>query len=383
MITIPHFFSPSRGGFPYYDRRLEFTHPCFTHNSDEVTFTTTLRKVGVPYRSIMSASIEKNTLHLLVDQAIHGYWSHSGRYLSFTSVETNTLSILDTETGTARTIAMDELHGFKCFTPDDRYIINTMNTEDGKRRLFRIPIEGGEPEQLTFCYGSHFAPDCSPDGKWIMYTETGIPPSLYLYNTNTKISSPVFSNSRDMDNFCVSGSFSPDGSKFCYIRKIVTNCEVFVADFTGDGKLQTNGMNYGTRLTFTGGKKGYTDWSPDGKWIAYLQGEFIGSGGDIWIVSSEGGDPINLTGSLQTNRIMAGYAVINVSIESLNRAIAHGNRIAILITLIMIGIGVTVTILLIRNIVNPIKYLADATGKVAQGDFNQKVNIKKRDEIGT
>lgn len=202
----------------YNDKDLKFSYSRFRPNSDEVTFTATLRKVGVvSYRCILSASIEKRTLHCLVDQAIHGYWSHSGRYLTFTSVGTHTLSILDTETGTSRSIAGDELLSIKCFTPDDRYIISMMNTEDGKQRLFKIPLENGEPEQLTFHDGSHCIPDCSPDGKWIMYTELAHPACLFLYNTETKKSSPVFSGPRDLDNLFLSSSFSPDGEKFCYI----------------------------------------------------------------------------------------------------------------------------------------------------------------------
>ena len=403
-------FSPTNGKISYYDRALEFTFPRFTHDSNEVTFTLILRKVGKEVfrvRSILSVSIENRTLHHLVEQASHGYWSHSGRYLTFTSVdqtghgfwsrsgryitctptESEILSILDTETDTAKNISRDELIGIKCFTPDDRYIINTMLTEDMKQRLFRIPREGGEPEQLTFHDGLHWHPECSPDGKWIMYTEVGLFYRLYLYNTETKKSSLIFPESRETPDLLGKqrcGSFSPDGSKICYLRRMdpTIDWELFVVGFN-DGKVHTNDTNYGTQLTFNGGFKKHTDWSPDGKWITYRQGEVETSGGDIWIVPSEGGDPINLTGSLKTNRIMAGYAVLDVSIESLNKKIAHGNRYAILITLIMVGVGIIVTIFLIRGIVHPVKYLADATGKVAHGDFDQKVSINKTDEIGS
>ncbi len=59
----------------------------------------------------------------------------------------------------------------------------------------------------------------------------------------------------------------------------------------------TNASEYGTQLTFTGGKKWFTDWSPDGNWIAYSE-----KGDDdlykIWIVPSTGGEPINRTGHI-------------------------------------------------------------------------------------
>lgn len=159
---------------------------------------------------------------------------------------------------------------------------------------------------------------------------------------------------------------------------------MFVADFTGEGRLQTNETNYGTQLTFTGGEKGFVDWSPDGKWIAYVEGVNIGHRGEgIWIVPSEGGDPINLTGSLQTRRKMVGFAVLDVSMNSLNRAIANGNYIALIITTIMTGIGAICAIVLVRNVVHPVDNLEKAVSKVADGDLDQKVSIQRSDEIGS
>ncbi len=220
-----------------------------------------------------------------------------------------------------------------------------------------------------------------------MYTEVSLFDRLYLYNTETTKSSLIFPESRETPDLlgrqrC--GSFSPDGSKICYIRRMdpTIDWELFVVDFN-DGKLNTNDSNYGTQLTFNGGVKHHTDWSPDGKWITYRQGEREGIGGDIWIVPSEGGDPINLTRSLKTKRIMAGYAVLDVSMDSLNRAIAEGNYIALIITTIMIVIGAVFAIVLVRNVVHHVDNLEKAVSKVADGDLDQKVSIQRGDEIGS
>ena len=53
------------------------------------------------------------------------------------------------------------------------------------------------------------------------------------------------------------------------------------------------GTPLGTQLTGDGGSKWFTDWSPDGEWIAYCKGS-----SDIWIVPSAGGEPINITANI-------------------------------------------------------------------------------------
>ena len=77
-----------------------------------------------------------------------------------------------------------------------------------------------------------------------------------------------------------------------------------------------------------------------------------------------------------------GYAVLDVSMESVDRAVARGNRIALMISLIFTGIGVLSAIVLVRNIVRPVKTLAVAAGRVAEGDINYKVTVSRGDEIG-
>jgi hypothetical protein len=53
-------------------------------------------------------------------------------------------------------------------TPDSRFVIYTAYTAPPRSGLFRIPIEGGEPVELTDKFGGYM-PVISPDGKWIAY----------------------------------------------------------------------------------------------------------------------------------------------------------------------------------------------------------------------
>jgi signal transduction histidine kinase len=77
-----------------------------------------------------------------------------------------------------------------------------------------------------------------------------------------------------------------------------------------------------------------------------------------------------------------GYVVLDISLKSMNRALATGTRRAVLITLIMIVVGAMGVIYLVRSIAVPISDLADATREVARGDLDQKVPIEREDEIG-
>ena len=184
-------------------------------------------------------------------------------------------------------------------------------------------------------------------------------------------------------NWC--GSFSPDGKRFCYLRDVDNtgnNWDVFIADFPVDHE-QPVVKQYGKRLTKTGNVKLYSDWSPDAKWITYGQLNRPQRHFDVWIVSPENGEqPINLTASVKTHPKSMGYAVLDVSMESVDRAVARGNRIALMISLIFTGIGVLSAIVLVRNIVRPVKTLAVAAGRVAEGDINYKVTVSRGDEIG-
>ncbi|MFC1573806.1 ATP-binding protein [Candidatus Latescibacterota bacterium] len=378
---------PPKETIPISDGIMSITlingiQPGFTFSGEEVTFSAVFENntPGFFLRHIVSASIENRTLRYLV-KGSNGFWSHNGRYLAFNVGIPNQLAVLDTVTREKEIIASygTGRFGVPCFTPDDRYVIVTLLTEIGHERLFRIPRDGGKREQLTFHDGKHWYPNCSPDGKWILYTELE-KKTLYVFNTETKKTSRIFPDLKDQHG---SGSFSPDGNKICYLRCLNVSTlsrDVFVADFPGNGKPETNATAYGTQLTHTGGYKWFTDWSPDGKWITYAQPQ--GNANQIWIVQSQGGYPINLTASLLTQRKIIGYAVLDVSMVNLNNAIVEGRLTALIIAFIFTGIGILGAFLLVRNIVRPVQSIAHAAGEIAHGDFDQTLAIQRVDEIG-
>lgn len=77
-----------------------------------------------------------------------------------------------------------------------------------------------------------------------------------------------------------------------------------------------------------------------------------------------------------------GYAILEVSLESMNHAVASATRQAILITLVMIIAGSVAATLLVRTIAMPIYRMVNATRAVASDMFDHRVPVDRSDEIG-
>ncbi|MFC1544773.1 ATP-binding protein [Gemmatimonadota bacterium] len=106
---------------------------------------------------------------------------------------------------------------------------------------------------------------------------------------------------------------------------------------------------------------------------AELSEENIFSSPDLNAINSASADSISQD---------LGYVVLEVSLESMHRALQAGTRQAVLITLVVILAGALATIYLVRSVALPIYRLADATKAVAMDDLEQEVPVTRRDEIG-
>lgn len=239
---------PSEGGTPINvtaDIPEGCTFPRFSFDSKEICFDDFL-----PGGRVLAKINLETKEYSIICPGIHVAWSHNGRYLAYREIGTSDLYVLDTRDNTRWFLADasidQELYGANanttsCFTPDDLYVITTMY--DGtKQSLFKIPIKGGEREQLTFSEGYHWYPDCSSDGQWILYTNyssTADPFSVYygleVYNTITNQSFTVFPQ---LIYWHKDGSFSPDGLKISYNVTIDGFADVYIADFPFTGNEQ-------------------------------------------------------------------------------------------------------------------------------------------------
>ncbi len=165
-------------------------------------------------------------------------WSPDGKYLAFTAVP-----------------AAEPRPADKPYRVD-RHVYRFDKREyldDTVEALFVVSVDGGEPRQLTHDRCAVANPQWSPDGKEILYAASMLPD---VHNT-------FFPRLRIID--VVGGA----------IREVV-------------GAWDNSGA---------------AAWLPDGKKIAFIStpaGKLIGSKSDLWVVSSQGGEPECRTSSFKT-----------------------------------------------------------------------------------
>ncbi len=368
----------------FHPRTLRYIFPNFAPDSKHILCS--FNQLSGPYRLLMSVSIADSSQRILVSGGVsNGFWGHTGKYLVYchsVPQDNPELCVYDVESGLVRVVTSEGTAGHpnSGFTPDDQYILTGLVVS--REKIFRIPVTGGIPEQVTFHYGGHWYPNCSPDGSWILYT--CLPDNqMYVYQTKAKSSRRVFPGLSDRHR---SGSFSPDGKQICYLRETGDSSpeswDIFISEFPVDESKPAN-ERYGTRLTFTGGDKFlYTDWSPDGNWITYSQNDNIQRRLDICIVSPRTGEIRNLTTSGPSYKKTIGYAVLDIPTDTLYGAVATGNRIALAVGLIFMLTGAVGAFLLVRGIVRPVRDIAEAASDVSRGNLDHQVETSRTDEIG-
>jgi serine/threonine protein kinase len=79
--------------------------------------------------------------------------------------------IADLATGKARKLTSDRRrNNYPTFTPDGKSIVFASARAGGVTNLWEMPLDGGEPMQLTFGDGNDLLPDVSPDGTMVAFS---------------------------------------------------------------------------------------------------------------------------------------------------------------------------------------------------------------------
>jgi WD40 repeat protein len=176
------------------------------------------------------------------------------------------------------------------FSPDGSQVVFSAQTHEGgsdtPRELFIMNADGSGLQQLTDDGAYAGFPAWSPDGTTIAYASyrgtdyipgclgfSICPTDLYVIPTDGGATTLLVANGALSETM---PTWSPDGTRLAFAELGENNAGVIVTIRTdGTGRVELS----------PGGKVSYPSWSPDGRWILFLNGE--DGTNHIWIATPD------------------------------------------------------------------------------------------------
>ena len=164
-------------------------------------------------------------------------------------------------------------------SPDGHYIVFESD-RTGSEQIWRMDSDGNNPKQLTNGPFLKSGPDCSPDGKWVVYSKGGAEKGVW--KVPMEGSNPVRLNDAEADG----PTISPDGKLIAY-------------SYEDPSANPTNGIAI---MAFEGGprmklvetqQQAWFLWAADGRSLLYTKNE--GGVDNIWNQPILGGTPKQVT----------------------------------------------------------------------------------------
>ncbi len=245
--------------------------PSFTPNGSEVIFSRWFHyeETDRLQSALESVNIYTSEHNVVMEEASAGSMSRDGKYLIFVywpdpdnhvnmahglyNFEEDETTIYDFYENFPDPPYFDS--GHSQMSPDNSYFVTTMlkgwhqSLETNPYTLYRVSLDGSFIEEIT-SDGSPWYPKFSPDGKWILYTridysvkneERNMPArDIYVYNSETDEIINLLPNN-PYDSWCA--SWSPDGSKICYILDDNGKYSLYIKDFefaSDSGEIQVS-----------------------------------------------------------------------------------------------------------------------------------------------
>jgi Tol biopolymer transport system component/DNA-binding SARP family transcriptional activator len=159
-------------------------------------------------------------------------------------------------------------------SPDGRWLAFDSD-RGGHQAIYRVPVGGGEPQQISSDSDDDFMPAWSPDGRELAYY--GFRQGrrrLFVMPVDGGAAGGV---TRDSGNQRYPG-WSPDGRHLVYHSDRSGRFELYVVERDTAGHWGSS-----RQLTSQGGQD--ARWSPDGGSILYLRNS------RLWVIGADGGSP--------------------------------------------------------------------------------------------
>jgi len=191
-------------------------------------------------------------------------WTASGKVVFSSMVGTNfDLSLIDSDGRNQIQLTANAGDNLTpATTPDGRFIVFASSRKDGVN-IWRInATDGSEPKQLTFTDGNSW-PSCSPDGKWVVYDNQANPTvSVFtVWKVPIDGGQPV----QLTDKYARMPMMSPDG-QFMACRNLVDEQTrargMAIFSFNGGAPIE--------QLPIPVMEWQRVQWSPDGRAVTYV-----------------------------------------------------------------------------------------------------------------
>ncbi len=179
-----------------------------------------------------------------------------------------------------RVTELPGLEEFPSISPDGRAIAFTASVEGTRQILVRL-LAGGAPLVVTKDGDDHQQPRWSPDGNSIVYFSAGDGDG----QQGAIWTVPALGGSPRRLLPSISGADVSRSGRLTYFRLADRAIQLVTAELDGSGVRVVIGSSAGYHR--------HPRWSPDGRWIAFQQGDGVRD--DIFVVAADGGEPRRLT----------------------------------------------------------------------------------------
>jgi serine/threonine-protein kinase len=229
---------------------------------------------GAPVR--LTTGLHPHTIGLSADgqRLVYGVYTESSNVVAIGLQPRRSVSLRDARPVTSGSQVIEAFS----ISPDGRWLVFDSN-RNGNQDIWRMPLDrGGPPEPLSTSPEDEFQPAYSPDGTLISFhaTRSGSVRDMYVMPANggqrTRIEVPTPNN--------LTPRLSPDGRALVYIVWAQGGeTSVVVARRPAEDPDWHRATPVVTLQSII---PGGSDWSPDGRWVTYINGPRImriGAGG--------------------------------------------------------------------------------------------------------
>ena len=173
--------------------------------------------------------------------------------------------------------------------PDSRSLVYSMAGS-----LWRQNVDSEQAQELIAGPGYDYQPDCSPDGRWVVYVKYD-KDAMELWALNLANGKPRQLTSGGAVN--VDPRFSPDGKRIAFVSTSYKgHFHIFTGDFSNGELTNVQRLTGETRSELPRFYYSEFDheispaWSPDGRELIYVsnRGHIYGTGG-FWRMNAEAG----------------------------------------------------------------------------------------------